>query len=258
MATNIAISNRKGGVGKTTTAVNLAGAMCEQGKNVLLVDLDPQSNMTMSLGFSGREETSVVNAICGESELTQVIKEGPVNGMSIAPGSEDLARGEAFLSEEMKTGVIKEMISGLNGRLDYVIFDCPPSINMLTVNALVASEWLLIPVQAQFLPLVGLKQLLSIVGVIQERIHRDADSLKICGVLMTFFEKTTTISRESVAYARDHLGELVFETMIKKTVKIAESPAAGLPVTSFAPKCEGAEQYRLLAKEMEGRIKGIG
>ncbi len=253
----VAIANQKGGCGKTTTSVNLSAALAEAGQRVLLVDLDPQAHATIGLGFDPeRLDATIYNAIAGTGEsaakasrtlLSTIIGSG-VKGLSLIPSNILLSGGELELARmQDREYVLAECLAEAEGAYDICIIDCSPSLSLLTLNALVASTDLIVPVQAHYYALEGLRQLLETVNIVCERFNPGLVSLSI---LLTFVEKKTALSREIERQMRDYFGGLVFETVIRRNVRLAEAPSAGEPITDYAPQSRGASDYTALAREI--------
>ncbi|MEG1512644.1 MAG: AAA family ATPase [Raoultibacter sp.] len=248
----IAILNQKGGVGKSTTAVNLSAAIGSMGKQVLLVDLDPQGNASSGLGI----EKSQVNYCIYDVLLNDVpIEEGIIpdvcEGLDLIPATINLAGAEVELVSEMaRENRFKDAIGSLRGKYDYIFIDCPPSLGLLTVNALVAADKLLIPIQCEFYALEGVTKLLDSMKRVKTRLNPTID---IFGVLLTMYDGRTTLSKQVAQEVRGYFGRTVFETVIPRTVKLSEAPSYGQPITEYDPTGKGALSYTALAKEVIGR-----
>lgn len=250
----IAVANQKGGVGKTTTTVNLGAALAEMGHNVLIVDLDPQGNATTGLGIA-KDGTglSTYDLLLDDAPLLDIVEETPQEGLWIAPGTTDLSSADIELvAYEKRTFLLRdalrnEDISRL--RLNYVLIDCPPSLSLLTVNAMVAADSVLVPLQSEFYALEGLSQLLLTIRQIRSSANPD---LRIEGVVMTMFDQRNNLSRQVESDARDNLGELVFKTVIPRNVRLSEAPSFALPVLQYDPVSTGSQAYRALARELTG------
>ena len=250
--TVVAFANQKGGVGKSTTAINLAAALASMGERILIVDCDPQSNATSGLGIDKRTvEKSVYDVILGEAGLAEVILPAGVDNLFIAPSSIDLAAVEielvARFSRERQMALA---IENLGDEYDYVFLDCPPSLGLITVNALTAADELIIPIQAEYYALEGLSQLLKSIQAIQHNLN---PGLKIEGAVITMFDGRTTLASEVAQQVREHFGDTAYDTVIPRTVRLAEAPSFGEPIESFDPKSRGAIAYRALAEEFRRR-----
>ncbi len=245
----IAIINQKGGVGKSTTAINLSAALGEQGKQVLLVDLDPQGNSSSGLGIEKSQvQNCVYDVLLNEVPIEEVIIPDVCEGLDLVPATINLAGAEVELVSEMaRENRLKDAVGSLRGKYDYVFIDCPPSLGLLTVNALVAADKLLIPIQCEFYALEGVTKLLDSMKRVKTRLN---PSLDIFGVLLTMYDGRTTLSRQVVEEVRGYFGKTVFKTMIPRTVKLSEAPSFGQPITQYDPSGKGAITYIDLAKEV--------
>lgn len=248
----LAIINQKGGVGKSTTAVNLAAALGNKGKEVLLVDLDPQGNATSGYGIDKRGlDTCVYNVLLGETPVEDVILSCVCKGVDVLPSTISLAGAEVELVNEMaRENRLKSALGSLRGRYDYILIDCPPSLGLLTINALVAADKLLIPIQCEFYALEGVTKLLDSMKRVKTRLN---PTLDIFGVLLTMYDGRTTLSRQVVEEVRSYFGKTVFTTLIPRTVKLSEAPSFGQPITQYDPSGKGAQSYVNLAKEVVQR-----
>ena len=248
----IAIINQKGGVGKSTTAINLSAALGEMGKQVLLIDLDPQGNSSSGLGVEkNRVSRCIYDALLNDIPLTDIIIPDVSKGLDVVPATINLAGAEVELVSEMaRENRLKDAIGPMRGRYDYVFIDCPPSLGLLTINALVAADKLLIPIQCEFYALEGVTKLLDSMKRVKTRLN---PTLDIYGVLMTMYDGRTTLSRQVVEEVRSYFGRLVFETLIPRTVKLSEAPSFGQPITLYDPSGKGAQSYMSLAKEVIAR-----
>jgi chromosome partitioning protein len=246
----IAIANQKGGCGKTTTAVNIAGALALAGKKVLVVDFDPQAHATIGLGIDPENigKTVYDSFTNAKLPLSSVIVRTKVDNLSVAPSNILLSGLEFELAPRFgREYALKQLLNTAGNSYDVCVIDCSPSLSLLTLNALVASDEVIIPVQTQYYALEGLKQLLETIDIVRQRFNA---SLKILGILLTFVEKRTTLSKQVQQQMREFFGNMVFDTVIHRTVRLAEAPSAGLPVLLYAPNCTGSDEYRALAVEI--------
>lgn len=248
----IAIINQKGGVGKSTTAVNLSAALGEMGKQVLLVDLDPQGNSSSGLGIEKSQvENCVYDTLLNDVPVEEAIIPDVCEGLDLIPATINLAGAEVELvSEFARENRLRDAIGQLRGRYDYIFIDCPPSLGLLTVNALVAADKLLVPIQCEFYAMEGVTKLLDSMKRVKSRLN---PTLDIYGVLMTMYDGRTTLSRQVVQEVREYFGKSVFKTQIPRTVKLSEAPSFGQPITQYDPTGKGAQAYIDLAKEVINR-----
>jgi len=248
----IAIANQKGGVGKTTTAINIATAMAATGWKTLLVDLDPQGNASTGLGIaSNAREFSSYDLLLQEATLAQAAQGTDVPGLDIVPATQDLSGAEVELvGVDDRTARLGQALSERNG-YDICFIDCPPSLGLLTLNALGAADTLLVPLQCEFFALEGLSQLLQTVERVQERFNPD---LGIIGVVLTMFDRRNRLTDQVADDVRDCLGKLVFEAVIPRNVRLSEAPSHGLPALIYDHACPGSRAYIALARELIGRL----
>lgn len=248
----VAIINQKGGVGKSTTAVNLSAALGEQGKQVLLVDLDPQGNASSGLGIEkSRLDYCIYDALLNDEPLENIIVPDVCQGLDLVPATINLAGAEVELVSEMaRENRLKDAIGRFRGKYDYIFIDCPPSLGLLTVNAFVAADKLLIPIQCEFYALEGVTKLLDSMKRVKTRLN---PSLDIFGVLLTMYDGRTILSKQVAQEVQGFFGDKAFQTIIPRTVKLSEAPSFGQPITQFDPAGKGAESYVKLAKEVIAR-----
>ena len=249
MSNVIAIVNQKGGVGKSTTAINLAASLGDLGKRVLVVDFDPQGNATSGFGVDKDSlEHDVYDTLMNSVSIEDVVVASPVEGVSVAPATIQLAGAEIELVSVMaRESVLRYVLDPVRSSYDYIFVDCPPSLGLLTVNALVAADSLLVPIQCEFYALEGLSKLLESMRMVKGRLN---PSLDVFGVVMTMFDARTTLSRQVVEEVRDFFGPKVFDTVIPRNVKLSEAPSHGLPINRYDPRSKGALAYAELAEEV--------
>ena len=248
----IAIINQKGGVGKSTTAINLSAALGEMGKQVLLVDLDPQGNATSGLGIEkGQLNACIYDVLLNDVPIQNAIIPDVCQGLDLVPATINLAGAEVELVSEMaRENRLKDAVGSMRGKYDYIFVDCPPSLGLLTVNALVGADKLIIPIQTEFYALEGVTKLLESMKRVKSRLN---PALDIFGILLTMYDGRTTLSRQVAAEVRNYFGDQVFETIIPRTVKLSEAPSYGMPITQYDPSGKGAAAYSELAKEVVNR-----
>jgi chromosome partitioning protein len=250
VTTVIAIANQKGGVGKTTTAINLAGALAEEGHRILCVDMDPQANLTAGLGVNlNTVERSMADVLSdGRSAISDVVLPTETSGIDIAPAHIDLASTEGEMFTMLgRESVLRESLRGRVKGYDYVLIDCPPNLGLLTVNGLVAADGVIIPVQTQYYAMKGLNNLVKVINAIRLKLNRN---LRVLGLLPTFFDGRTNLARDMLDELRVVGDHHVFNTIVKNTVKLGEAPLAGRPITVYAGSSEAARAYRELAREV--------
>lgn len=248
MGTIISIINQKGGVGKTTTAVNLSAYLADKGKKTLLIDEDSQGNSTSGLSRSVTFDKSLYDVLLNDTSSEEAVVKTAIRKLHLLPASIDLAGAEieiAPLAE--RESLLKRKIEPLREQYDYIIIDCPPSLGLMTLNALVASDSIIIPIQAEFYALEGLSQLVKTVQVVSRRMN---PRLHILGILLTMFDGRTNLSLQVAEEVKKYFGSKVFRTVIPRTVKLSEAPSFGEPVLTYAPKSKGAEAYKKLSREV--------
>lgn len=245
----IAIINQKGGVGKSTTAVNLAAALSELKKKVLLIDFDPQGNSTSGFGIEKEElEACVYDALLNDVPLEELIQDTPSKRVFVVPATIQLAGAEIELVSAMARETrLKELIAPIKDEFDFIFIDCPPSLGLLTINALAAADSVLIPIQCEYYALEGVTKLLESMRMVKSRINKQLDTY---GVLLTMFDSRTSLSNQVADEVRAYFGEDTFKTVIPRTVKLSEAPSFGLPIIEYAPTNKGAIAYMNLAKEV--------
>lgn len=248
----IAITNQKGGVGKTTTAINLSACLAEAGQRVLTVDFDPQGNTTSGLGLEkGNIDDTVYELLMGDCEVQQCIKPSIQEGLDVMPSDVDLSGAEIELLDiNDKEHILEKRIRLVKEQYDFIIIDCPPSLNLLTINALTAANTVLVPIQCEYYALEGLSQVLKTVGLVQKKLNPE---LEVEGVVFTMYDSRTNLSLEVVENVKAHLNENIYKTIIPRNVRLAEAPSYGMPINMYSRRSAGAESYRLLAAEVISR-----
>ena len=245
----IAIANQKGGVGKTTTTINLAACVAEKGKKILVIDMDPQGNATTGFGIEKNElDNTVYELMLGECSVKECIIPNVIENLSLIPSNVNLAAAEIELVEQArKEYILKNEIDWVKDQYDYIFIDCPPSLSMLTVNAMTTADSVLVPIQCEYYALEGLSQLIHTVNLIRKKIN---PNLKMEGVVFTMYDARTNLSEEVVQNVKDTLEERIFKTLIPRNVILAEAPSYGQPINIYDGKSAGAEAYRGLADEL--------
>jgi chromosome partitioning protein len=245
----ISISNQKGGVGKTTTSINLSSFLASRGKKVLLVDIDPQGNAGSGLGIDiNQMENTSYEVLIGEVSATEAIQKTGIENLSMIPSNINLSGAEIdLMSEERKEFRLKEALKSIRPRFDFIIIDCPPSLGVLTVNALCASDSVMITLQTEYFALEGLTQLMKIISLVQENLNT---SLELEGVVLTMYDKRTNLANQVASDVREYFKEKVYKTMIPRNIKLGEAPSFGKPINLYDPDGIGAQSYRGLAEEV--------
>ena len=245
----IAIANQKGGVGKTTTAINLSACLAEAGQKVLTIDVDPQGNTTSGLGIDKNSvENTIYELILGEVNIQDAILETEFDRLSIIASNVNLAAAEIeLIGISEKEYILKRAVDQVRDNYDFVIIDCPPSLNMLTINAMTTADTVLVPIQCEYYALEGLSQLLHTVNLVKQRLNPE---LEMEGVVFTMYDARTNLSLQVVENVKANLKQTVYKTIIPRNIRLAEAPSHGMPINLYDSKSAGAESYRLLAEEV--------
>ena len=251
----ISIANQKGGVGKSTTTINLSACLAEKGKHVLVIDLDPQGNTTSGFGVNKDEcENTIYELLLGEILPQEAIIKEVVGSLDLIPSNSELAGAEIELvGIDDREYLLRNMLNTIKDGYDFILLDCPPSLNMLTINAMTASDSVLVPIQCEYYALEGLSQLIHTIDLVKERLNGD---IEIEGIVFTMFDGRTNLSMQVVQNVKENLEHNIFKTIIPRNVRLAEAPSYGLPITDYDGRSAGAESYRKLADEIISRKVG--
>lgn len=248
----IVIANQKGGVGKTTTAINLSACLAELGKKILTIDMDPQGNTSSGLGLEKNNiENTAYELLLGDATLEECIIENVFENLSVLPSNINLAAAEIeLIGIEEKEYILSKEIKNIKDRYDYIIIDCPPSLNTLTINSMTTADTVIVPIQCEYYALEGLTQLIHTINLVKERLN---EKLEIEGVVFTMYDARTNLSLQVVENVKENLQQTIYKTIIPRNVRLAEAPSHGMPINIFDSNSKGAESYMLLAEEVINR-----
>ena len=249
MARILAVANQKGGVGKTTTVINLGACLAEAGKRVLVIDLDPQGNTTSGFGVDKEAaENNIYDILLGEASFDEAVQREVYPKLDLVASDVELSGAEIeLINREHKEYILRDALAPVRDKYDFILIDCPPALSMLTVNALTTADAVLVPIQCEYYALEGLSQLMYTINLVKERLNPE---LTIDGIVFTMFDGRNNLSLQVVRNVRDNLQEHVYKTLIPRNVRLAEAPSYGMPICAYEPKSTGAESYRMLAKEV--------
>ena len=245
----IAIANQKGGVGKTTTSINLSASLAVKGKKVLVIDTDPQGNTTSGFGIDKNNlENTIYELILGECSISDCVIKDVIPGVSVVPSNVNLAAAEIeLIGVEKKEYILSNEVDYIKDEYDYIIIDCPPSLNMLTINAMTTADSVLVPIQCEYYALEGLSQLIHTINLVKERLN---PHLEMEGVVFTMYDSRTNLSMQVVENVKKNLNQRVYQTLIPRNIRLAEAPSYGLPINMYDSKSAGAEEHLQLAEEV--------